>query len=137
MGAAPAPPAAEPFVFAGSLNPAQVQVGTPNGAGIWIAPAATPAPLDCKTAYATPWQILGYTSDDGPTVGQSTDSTDIIPWQSAVPLRTLITSRSITLQFVLWQLNEQTLALYFDQDVPTPAAGGEIDLDVKSSPPQH
>jgi hypothetical protein len=125
-------PTVEPAVFAGSLNAGQVQTGAPNGPGIWIAPAGQAPPLDCKTAYATPWQILGYTSDDGPTVG-----TDLTPWQSQVPLRTIITSRKITLQFVLWQLNEQTLALYFDQDMPTPTAGGEIDLDVKSSPPQH
>jgi hypothetical protein len=134
--ASAAPPEAE-LLTATTLNPAQVQIGTANGPGLWVAPAGTPLPLDCKTAFATPWQILGYCSDDGPTVGQSADSNEITPWQSIVPLRTIITKKTITLQFVLWQLNEVTLALYFDQDVPTPGAGGEVDLVVKSGAPQH
>lgn len=134
--AAPEAPEVNPLT-APTLNPAQLQVGTANGPGLWIAPAGTALPLDTKTAPATPWQILGYCSDDGPTVGQSTDSNDITPWQSRVPLRTVVTAKAITMQFVLWQLNEITLALYFDQDVPTVGVGGEVDLVVKSAGSQH
>lgn len=121
-----------------TINPDEVQVGTANGPGIWLAPAGTPLPDDTFTAFATPWSILGYLSDDGPTVGQSTDSNDITPWQSVVPLRSVITSRSVTLQFVLWQLNQLTLGLYFDADPPTPDAGtGAIDMEVRTDTPQH
>lgn len=125
----PAPPT--------TMNPSEVQVGTPNGPGIYVAPAGTAPPDDTTEEWTAPWRILGYLSDDGPTVGQSTDSEDITPWQSAVPLRSVITGRSITLQFVLWQLNAVTLGLYFDNDEPTPAADGSIDMELRTDSPQH
>lgn len=120
-----------------ALDPSEVQVGTANGPGLYLAPVGTEPPDDTEDDWADPWKILGYLSEDGPTIGQSTDSTDLIPWQSAVPLRSVITSRSITLQFVLWSLNETTLALYFDADVATPDADGAIDMDLRTDTPQH
>jgi hypothetical protein len=125
----PAPPQA--------LDPTEVQVGTANGPGIWLAPAGTPGPADTHSDWPAPWEILGYLSEDGPTVGQSTDSTSITPWQSVVPIREVITGRSITLQFVLWQLNERTLALYFDADPATPDADGSLRMELRSDSPTH
>jgi hypothetical protein len=126
----PAPPAT-------SLDPSEVQVGTANGPGIWVAPAGTEPPDSTDEDYEAPWRILGYLSDDGPTVGSSTDTEDITPWQSVVPLRSVITGRSVTLQFVLWQLNAVTLAMYFDADEPTPDADGTIDMELRTDTPQH
>jgi hypothetical protein len=121
----------------GQLDPAEVQVGTANGPGIWLAPAGTPGPPDTIADWPAPWSCLGYLSDDGPTVGQSTDSTDITPWQSVVPIRTVITSRGVTLQFTMWQLNAETLALYFDTDMPVEGADGELEMDIRTDSPQH
>lgn len=120
-----------------ALKPDEVQVGASNGPGLYIAPAGTAPPDSTEDDWEAPWRILGYLSEDGPTVGQSTDSTDLTPWQSAVPLKSVITSRAITLQFVLWQLNELTLALYFDADEPTVSDDGEIDMEIRSDSPQH
>ena len=122
---------------AARLDPTEVQVGTPNGPGILVAPTGTAFPANTWSPWPAPWEVLGYLSEDGPTVGQSTDSTDITPWQSAVPLRSVITGRSITLQFVLWQLNALTLGMYFDVDPPATGADGQIDMDVRSDEPQH
>jgi hypothetical protein len=126
----PAPPTT-------AIDPTEVQVGTPNGPGIYIAPPGTPPPDDTTDDWESPWEILGYLSEDGPTVGVSTDSTDLTPWQSAVPIRSVITSRTVTLQFVMWQLNAITLALYFDADVPTTAVDGSIDMELRTDSPQH
>jgi hypothetical protein len=120
-----------------TLNPSEVQVGTSNGPGIWVAPAGTEAPDDTSEDYEDPWRILGYLSDDGPTVGSSTDTEDITPWQSVVPLRSVITGRSVTLQFVLWQLNQITLAMYFDADEPETEDDGTIDMELRTDSPQH
>lgn len=119
------------------LDPSEVQVGTANGPGIWLAPAGTPPPADTATAYPAPWKVLGYVSDDGPTVGSSTDTEDITPWQSVVPIRSVITGRQVTLQFVLWQLNERTLALYFDMPEAAPSTDGSIDMELRSDEPQR
>jgi hypothetical protein len=124
----PAPP---------TMTPEEVQVGTANGPGIYLAPPGTPPPADVGDPWPVPWRILGYLSDDGPTVGQATDSEDITPWQSVVPIRSVITGRTVTLQFVLWQLNALTLALYFDNDEATPDADGNIDMDLRTDSPQH
>jgi hypothetical protein len=70
-------------------------------------------------------------------VGQSTDTNEIVPWQSMVPLRTVITKRAVTLQFILWQINDMTVALYFDADPPTPAVDGSFSMDVRSDTGGH
>lgn len=120
-----------------TMDPTQVQVGTNNGPGLYLAPAGTAPPADTSAAWATPWSILGYISDDGPTIGQSTDTNEIVPWQSLVPLRTVITKRAVTMQFILWQINDQTVSLYFDADPPTPAADGSFTMDVRSDQGGH
>jgi hypothetical protein len=120
-----------------TLNPSEVQVGTANGPGIWVAPPGTEPPDSTDEEYEDPWRILGYLSDDGPTVGSSTDTEDITPWQSVVPIRSVITGRSITLQFVLWQLNAVTLGLYFDAEEPVPEADGAIDMELRTDAPQR
>ncbi|HEX4399680.1 MAG TPA: hypothetical protein VH136_18720 [Trebonia sp.] len=118
------------------LDPAEVQVGTSNGPGLYVAPVGTTPPADTSTAPAAPWEILGYISDDGPTVGSSTTTQDIKPWQSRSPIRTVVTERTMTVKFILWQINEQTLAMYFDADVPT-AVAGAFKLEVRTDGDQH
>jgi hypothetical protein len=119
------------------LNPDEVQVGTPNGPGLYLAPEGTAAPADTSSPWPSPWEILGYLSDAGPVIGSTTNTTSLTPWQSVAPLRTVITGRELTMQFVLWQLNALTLALYFDADVPTAAADGSLKMEVRTDTPQH
>jgi hypothetical protein len=118
------------------LDPTEVQVGTSNGPGIYIAPEGTAAPADTLTAWATPWASLGYLDSAGPVVGQKTTSNSLTPWQSVAPIRSVITGRELTMQFVMWQLNAQTLALYFDTDVPTPT-GGALKMEVRTDDQPH
>ena len=133
MAEAPAPAVAPVY----ALTPGEVQVGTPNAAGIYLAPVGTAGPVDTITPWPAPWSILGYLSDAGPTVGQTTSNQDITPWQSYAPIRSVITARAITLQFVMWQLNSQTLALYFDADVPVPVGTGAFTLPVITTKSGH
>jgi hypothetical protein len=119
------------------IDPTEVQVGAPNGPGIYVAPPGTEPPDTTEDEWEDPWRILGYLSEDGPTVGQSTDSTDITPWQSVSPIRSVITSRGVTLQFVMWQLNGLTVAMYFDADEATPDSDGALDMAIRTDTPQH
>ena len=127
----PAPPAT------GVLDPSEVQVGTANGPGIYLAPAGTEAPENTWDDWEAPWKVLGYLSDDGPTVGQSVDQEDLTPWQSVVPIRSVVTGRAVTLQFVLWQLNGDTIALYFDADPAAEDSDGLLEMKLRSDTPQH
>jgi len=119
-----------------ALNPAEVMVGTANGPGIWIANAGTAGPASVSAEWPTGWSILGYLSDDGPTVGQSTDTEDITPWQSIVPIRTIMTGRQVTVQFTLWQINARTMSLYFGSPVPE-ETDGAFDMQVRTDAPQR
>src|SRR5215467_8167356 len=120
-----------------TMDANEVVVGTPNGPGLYLAPAGTAPPADTSSAWPSPWSILGYISDDGPTVGQNTNKQDLTPWQSIAPIRSVITGREVTLKFILWQLNAQTLALYFDTDPPTPNADGSLSMDVRTDQSGH
>lgn len=119
------------------LDPTQVQVGTNEAAGIYIAPEGTAAPT-IDDDFAAPWMSFGYLSADGPTVSQSSDSTTITPWQSAVPIRTLITDRGVTIHTVCWQINMLTLSVLYDVD-PTnwDNTTDTIDLNIPSNSPGH
>lgn len=119
------------------LDANEVQVGTPNGPGIWLAPVGTAPPTDTTSPWGAGWESLGYLSDDGPTVGQNTSHQDITPWQSVAPIRSVITGRQVTLHFIMWQLNESTLALYFDTDEATAAADGSLSMDVRTDQAGH
>lgn len=117
------------------LAPNEVMVGTSNGAGLWIAPEGTSLPED-GADFAAPWRSLGYASDDGPTLSGDTTSEGITPWQSRTPIRTIITERTQTVQFVLWQLNQDTLGLYFGAEVPA-GDSNEYSFDVRSDDPSR
>jgi len=134
-----APPEVDPqATWVAALNSAELHVGTPNGPGLWLAPPGTALPTDTKTAFASPWQILGYLSDAGPTIGQNTTKQDLTPWQSISPIRSVITQREVTLHFILWQLNSLTLSLFFDADPPTPSAtDGSFSMPVRADKGGH
>jgi hypothetical protein len=119
------------------LTPKELQIGTANANGLWIAPAGTALPLTAAAAFATPWALLGYVSDQGVTVGQSLTKQDIVPWQSRVPIRSVVTEKLITMKFILWQINPQTVALYFDQPQPVPVADGSFEMDIITGQPQN
>jgi len=132
-------PTVEPLAYGPpyALDPTQVLNGQNKGPGLYLAPAGTAGPADTTVAWPAAWTILGYASNDGATIGVSTDTNEIVPWQSIVPLLTAVTKRLVTMKFTLWQLNDQTLALYFDADVPTVTGGNAFTLDVRSDKPQH
>ena len=119
-----------------ALDPDEVQVGTANGPGLYIAPPGTAPPATASDPWPDPWMILGYVDESGPTLAQNTTKNDIIPWQSRAPIRTVLTERGLTAHFICWQLNAVTLALFFDSDPIVPTAG-VIDFDVRTDEPQH
>ena len=120
-----------------TLDPDEVQVGTANGPGLYIAPVGTDPPADTTVAWDAPWAVLGYVDESGPTLAQNTTKENIIPWQSRAPIRAVLTERGLTARFIMWQLNAITLGLFFDNDPPTAGTGGALAFDVRSDESQH
>jgi hypothetical protein len=121
--------------MATALSPDSVLIGTANGPGIWFAPAGTTAPTDATTALGSEWSTLGYLSEDGVTLAQSTNSEDIYPWQGRSPVRTMITERNLSMDFSMLEFNEQNLQLYFGMEQTTTASGDTWSLNVVSNAP--
>jgi hypothetical protein len=123
-----------PLVAGPALDPTQTMVGTASGPGIYVAPVGTTPPVDAAAAWATPWLSLGYASDDGVTIGGDITSESFTPWQSVTPIKTIITERTRTLAFTMWQLNKDTLGIYFNQDLSAQATM-PMSFDVASASP--
>jgi hypothetical protein len=114
-----------------TLAAENVLLGLNNGAGVYIGPAGSDLPTTLTDPFATPWEAVGYISDDGVTLSASTESDTLTPWQSTSPVRTMITGKSLELQFVMWETSPLTLGLWFDVTPPT-ATAGLLNFDVRS-----
>lgn len=113
-----------------SLAPENITVGTAYGVGLWTADTETAYPASASADWGVGWSSLGYVADDGlPTLGASTESVDIMGWQSQAALRTVITKRIVTLGFTLIETSPENLALYFDST----AVGDEVPLSATPS----
>jgi len=84
---------------------------------IYVAPVDTASPVDVATAPAVAWNELGYASEDGVTLSPGLDTDDINAWQSAVPVRRIVTGSTLEIGFTLLQSNATTLAMYFNATV--------------------
>lgn len=83
-----------------------------------------PANSDGPTAATPDFTDLGYTTEDGVTLTATPTVEDIGAWQSATPVRRLVTARAITAAFSLEQWNQDNFALAFGGGVwSEPAAG--------------
>jgi hypothetical protein len=81
---------------------------------IQVGAVGVAAPADATAAPGVGWTDLGYASEDGVTITPSLDTEDINAWQSAVPVRRIVTGSSLEIGFTLLQSNEDTMALYFN-----------------------
>lgn len=113
------------------LDASNILLGLNNGAGVYLGPPGEPLPTDLADPFDPPWIPVGYISDDGVTMSSSTESESLTPWQSTSPVRTVITGKEITLQFVMWETTPTTMGLWFDVDPPV-AAAGTLTFDVAS-----
>lgn len=99
----------------GGLDATQVRVGTTGS--VLVGALNLPAPEDALAALTGAWADLGYLTEDGITLSKSVDSTDINAWQSGVPVRTIITGQTLTLNFPMQQTNSITIGVYFGIEI--------------------
>jgi len=118
-----------------ALNPSNVRVGSGENGHVYLAPIGTTAPIDLTTAWAPAWVDLGYLSDDGVEMEYSTDTEDIMAWQSLNPIRKVLTSVDLTLAFTAIELKSRAVTAYFPDSTITEVTPGTVfRLDIPAAP---
>lgn len=75
---------------------------------MYRAPKGTELPTDATTTLPDVWKSVGYIGEDGLTFGEDTDTTSINE-MSGNAVKTMVSSYSETVQFVMIETNEHSL----------------------------
>jgi hypothetical protein len=117
-----------------TLVASQVRVA---GTGeLFTADVGTAAPVDATTALGATWNGLGYTQEDGATIGRSLDREPITPWQSVTPIRYIYNGVTLTVAAAMLQSNAEIAALWFGGGdfAETALGSGEFKADMPVVP---
>lgn len=93
-----------------SLNAGNVRVAV-TGA-VYIADQTAANPTNATDPVPAGYRDVGYISEDGVTEAYSDDYEEIVAWQGATVVRTVLTSSSATLTFQVIETNKNSLELY-------------------------
>jgi hypothetical protein len=100
---------------------------------VYVAPTGTTLPTNATMALNGSFQELGYLDEDGCSLTPGVELTDIMMWQSAVPVKTTLDTVNFEIQFNMGQVNQYTWGLYFFVGSWTNNFG-QAKLTVPSSP---
>lgn len=70
---------------------------------------------------------LGYLSEDGFEITPETSSENLVGWQNAAVLRTIITEASITATFTMVEIKPETVETYWATDIDPVTGAYDID----------
>jgi hypothetical protein len=91
---------------------------------ISVAPTGTALPTDTTTALNAAFKGLGYVSEDGITENVDRSIDDIVAWQNATVVRSVVTDAKVTYEFTLIQTNEDIAAFVYGATVTQSAPHG-------------
>ena len=80
---------------------------------IYVAPVGTTLPTTATMALNASFEAVGYVDEDGVSLTPGVELTDIMMWQSAVPVKTSLDTVSFEVKFNMGQVNIVTWGLYF------------------------
>lgn len=107
----------------------KVQVGSALVTGaIYVAPTTTPLPTDGTTALVTAYKCLGFTSDDGITITESSSNNSLRAWEGRKEVRIIRTEYTEQIRFTPVECNEEVAKLMWGADAVTIKDG---DLTIK------
>ena len=94
---------------------------------IQYAPTGSTAPVDADTALIAPWLGVGLISSDGVETTPNRSVSNIVAWQRAQVVRTVVTEASIQVAFAMIETNTASLELYWGAAVDP--VDGSIEID--------
>ena len=111
-----------------ALNAEQVRIG--QRGNLYVAPLGTTGPTGPETALDPAYQELGYFSDDGVTENWDDSVSNIVAWQSATVVRTVVTESSGTIAMTMIQTNTAVLETFYKGSTVTSVGAGVYQLDI-------
>lgn len=109
------------------MNAEQIAVAA--SGHISVAPIGTTLPTDPTAALDDAFVDLGYVTEDGVTFTAEPTVEDINAWQSATPVRRLVTARALTVTWQGLEWNKDTFALAFGGGTWTEPTSGVYQYD--------
>ena len=79
---------------------------------LFLGPVGTDLPTTAVIEPDPAFNGYGYTTDDGVTLSKSVDREGVAAWQSATPVRNIITSQELTVACTFLQSNSDILKLW-------------------------
>lgn len=80
---------------------------------VYVAATGTTLPTTATMALNVLFKDLGYVSDDGISLTPNVELTDIMAWQSAIPVKTTLDTASFEIKFSMLETKLDTFQLYF------------------------
>ena len=103
-----------------TMDATQVTVGAAKSTGaVFVAPEGTTLPTDATTALPNTFKLLGFTSEDGVTISESSDSESIRAWEGRVEVYNVRTEYTESVAFTPIQCNADVAKLTWGDDMVT------------------
>lgn len=100
-----------------ALNSSNVDVATTGT--VSYAPVGTAAPTNATSALNAAFRDVGYISADGVAEARERSTSNIVAWQNADVVRSVVTEASIAVTFTMIETNTASLELFYGAAVNT------------------
>lgn len=112
-----------------TMNAAQVTVGSAAATGaIFIAPKGTTLPTDASTALANTFVLLGFTSDAGVQISESSSTEAIRAWEGRTEVYNVRTEYTESVSFTPIQCNSDVAKLTWGDDKVVTGSNGALTI---------
>jgi len=103
-----------------TMDASQVTVGAAKATGaIWVAPKGTILPTDASTALSSAFVLLGFTSDAGVQISESSSNNSIRAWEERIEVFNARTEYTESVSFMPIQCNADVAKLMWGDDAVT------------------
>lgn len=110
-----------------TMDKSEVGVGAALATGaIWVAPKGTSLPTDATTTLPGTWSLLGFTSDAGVQISESSSNNTIRAWEGRTEVYNVRTEYTEQVQFMPIQCNADVAKLLWGNDAVTVPSTGKL-----------
>ena len=110
-----------------TMDVSKVGIGSaPVTGAIFVAPNGTTLPTNATTTLPNTFVLLGFTSDAGLTISESSNSTDLRAWEGRTIVASIITEYTEQISFTPIQCNSEVAKLIWGDSNVELGTGGSI-----------